>query len=353
MPAYKLSLVRVSRSIFASLLLCLLAVTVPLTVYAQTGGLANRSWQVVNSALGATTDYTLSFTISNNITLGSLNILLCSNTPLQDDSCDLPTGVDLSNAQLSAQSGITDFTLFPVASDSVLLSRTPSAVTAPLTASVTLHNVLNPSLIGSYYVRVSAYSSSNGTGTAVAYGGLAFPVTNNLAISSVVPPYLTFCAGIAIPAFNCASASGDYINFGELSTAHSSQATSQLLVATNAPNGYVMQVYGTTMTSGNDVISAITNGAGSQAGHAQFGLNLRANSVPPIGADPTGPGTGQAAGNYNNPNHYQFVSNDVIASSLEADNFRRYTVSYLVNTPSSQSPGVYASTLTYVAAGSF
>ncbi len=321
--------------------------------FAGASGLTPRTMQQLSSVPDATTDYTLQFTISNSITLGSLSVTICSNTPIEGDNCDLPAGFDLTNAQLTAQSGITDFTMFNVATNSVLLSHAAAPVTAPQAVSLTFHNVVNPTAPGPYYVRIAAYSSTNGTGTSVAFGGLAFDVNNNVQVNSYVPPYLTFCAGLTIPTFDCASASGNYVNFGGLSASRSSQDDSQLLVATNAANGYSIQVYGTTMTSGNNIIAALGNNAGSHPGNAQFGINLRANSVPPVGGDPIGPGSGQPASGYDTPNSYRFVSNDIIASSQAADDWRRYTVSYLVNVPAGQAPGVYASTLTYVGAGSF
>lgn len=353
-PVRKLRLNGASPVFFASLML--FAATLPalcLTLPVQAAGLSSRSWRGLNSAPGAATDYTASFTVSNTSTIGSLSFLLCSNSPLEEEVCDIPAGLDVTNAQLSSQSGITDFSLFLPVVNNLVLSRTPSVITAPLTVTLTFHNIVNPTDPGPYYVRLSAYSSNNATGTVVDYGGLAFAIASNLQISSYVPPYLTFCSAVVIATLDCSSASANYIDFGDLSPAHSRQAASQLLVATNAPNGYVMQVYGTTMTAGNNVISAIASGTGSQPGVSQFGINLRANTVPAIGANPTGPGTGTPVAGYDTPNQYRFVSNDVIASSPAADNFRKYTVSYIVNTASSQPPGIYVSTLTYVAAGSF
>jgi hypothetical protein len=345
---------RLKCGIWASLLLILTILPACcLPLQAQASGLNNRSWQLLNSAPGATTDYSTTFTISTNSTIGSLSILLCSNDPLQDDTCTLPAGLDVTNAQLSYQSGITDFSLFVVATNELVLSRTPSLITPPLTVTLTFHNIINPSSAGPYFVRLAAYSSTDGTGPSVDYGGLAFSITSNVQINSVVPPYLTFCSGLVISGFDCSSAAGDYINFGDLSSSNSRQASSQLLVATNAANGYIMQVYGTTMTSGNNIINSMTNDAASQPGTSQFGINLRSNTNPVIGTDPTGPGAGEPADAYNDPNHYQFVSNDIIANSPMADNYRKYTVSYVVNISSAQPPGVYASTLTYVCAGSF
>jgi hypothetical protein len=323
----------------------------PLKVEAS--GLASRSLSQLSSTPGVTTDYTLTFTISNTITLGSLSLVICSNTPIQYDTCDLPAGFDDTNAQLTYQSGITDFSLFVPATNELLLTRTPSTVVAPKTVSLTFHHILNPSTPGPYYLRLSAYSSNNGTGSTVAFGGLAFDATNNVQVSSVVPPYLTFCSAVQIAGLSCTAGTGDYIDFGNLSSKSSSQATSQLLVATNAANGYTVQVYGTTMTAGNNVINALNADTKSQPGSAQFGVNLRANSIPVVGADPTGPGSGQPASGYDTPNQYRFVSNDIIAGSSTSDSYRKYTVSYLVNVPATQPPGIYASTLTYVAAGSF
>lgn len=354
MSASKLDLTRLKHGVLAvALLILAILPACYMTLPVSADGLGNRSLRLLNSTPGATTDYTLTFTLTNTSTIGSLSILFCANSPLQDDVCPLPTGLDVTHAVLSSQGGIGDFTLFTVASNYLLLSRTPTVITAPQQVTLKFSNIVNPSSAGSYYARLAAYSSTNGTGTPVDYGGLALATVGNLQISSVVPPYLTFCAGLVISTFDCSSAAGDYINFGNLSPAHSSQADSQMVVATNAPNGYVIQVYGTTMTSGNNLINAMVNGATSSPGSSQFGINLRANTAPPIGADPTGPGTGQPTAGYGNPNHYRFVSNDTVVSALAADNFRKYTVSYVVNTPGSQPPGVYASTLSYVAAGSF
>jgi hypothetical protein len=335
------------------LLITMVLMACCLPLIAEAVDLPGRSLQLLNSAPGATTDYTLSFTINTNTIIGSLSILFCSNDPVQSDPCVTPAGLDVTNAQLISQSGIYDFSMSAPATNNILLSKTPTLITPPLSVTLVFHNVINPSATGSYYGRLAAYSSTDGTGSSVDYGGLAFAIVNNLQINSVVPPYLTFCSGLLINDFDCTSATGDYINFGELGASHSSQGTSQLLVATNAANGYVIQVYGTTMTSGNNIINPITNTANSQPGSSQFGINLRANTVPAVGADPTGPGGGQPVGSYDNPNHYQFVSNDVIANSLIADNYRKYTVSYIVNTASGQAPGDYVSTLTYVCAGSF
>lgn len=315
--------------------------------------LGSRGVEINNTYPSATTTYRFFLTLTTSSSIGSIEILLCSNSPLIEDSCTIPSGLDVTHEHIVASSGLPAFSVFPVTTNELLISWGPTVIVAPQLVSITLDDIINPDTIGSYYGRMTTYNTTNGTGPVVDSGGLAFAINANLTVSSYVPPYLTFCVGLSIPSYNCATATGSYINFGSLSSVYSSQGSSQFLVATNADNGYTVQIYGTTMTSGNNVIKALTGNAGSQPGSPQFGINLRANSVPHIGANPSGPGNGQAASGYNTSNSFRFVSNDIVASSVAADNWRRYTVSYLVNVPGNQPPGVYVSTLTYVGTGSF
>jgi hypothetical protein len=172
-------------------------------------------------------------------------------------------------------------------------------------------------------------------------------------VNATVPPYLLFCVGTTIPNFNCSSASGAYVDFGFLTPDHTADAETQLLAATNAQNGYNIRPLGTTMTSGNNIIPALATDTPSQTGVSQFGLNVVADQQPSVGADPAGPGVGTAAPGYNVPNQYRFNSGEAIAQSAHADDFRRYTTSYIVNVSKVQAAGVYASTLTFVCLANF
>ena len=110
---------------------------------------------------------------------------------------------------------------------------------------------------------------------------------------------------------------------------------------------------GTTLTSGNNTIPALAADTTSQTGTSQFGLNLAANTKPQVGAGVQGPGIGAVEPNYASANHFRFVSGEELASVAQADDYRKYTVSYIVNVAKSQPPGVYANTLTYVAVANF
>ncbi len=115
------------------------------------------------------------------------------------------------------------------------------------------------------------------------------------------------------------------------------------MVGTNAPFGYVVSTTGNTLTSGNNVIAGMSTQGPSQAGQSQFGINLRDNNSPDVGADPSG-GSGNPTANYNVVNRFKFGNNDVIASHSFVSDNEKYTVSYIVNIDSAQPIGIYNTT---------
>jgi len=315
--------------------------------------LGKRSLELSDNQPSRTSDYVLTFDLATAGTLGSVRILFCTENPIIGDPCTAPSGFDASSAVLASQSGPGSFIISPASTASeIILTRLP-ANAAVGTASFHFTGIKNPSSIGSYYARLQTYATADASGPASDYGGVVLSITNLITLSAEVPPYLTFCTGVTINGLDCANARGDFIDFGELSHIHSSSGSSQMLVTTNAEDGYTVTVSGTTMSSGNNVIDAIPSGDVSRPGTAQFGFNLRANSTPPVGSDPVGPGNGQPQPNYNQPNSFRFVSGDVILAHNSPDLTRVYTASYMVNVPALQQPGVYVSTLTYICLADF
>jgi len=296
--------------------------------------------------------YDLSFTVATPGVLGSVRVEFCSNSTLPEDSCDLPTGFDASGATILGQSGTTPFVIDSATSNSIILTHAPTAI-GPDTIDIEFGNITNPSNSTSFFGKVLTYTSADASGAYTDNGGMAFVVGGSIGISTEVPPYLTFCLGNVIPANDCSSAQGDYVNVGDMGPTYTSSGQTQLLTATNAKDGYSVSIQGPTMTSGNNEIPVIAPGGMSVAGISQFGINLRANTNPPSGENPTGPGSGTPTSGYNQPNHYRYNSGDTIASSANPDDYRRYTVSYVINVGANQPPGVYASTFTYVCLANF
>ena len=315
--------------------------------------LINDSLIINNSLPSAATTYKLQFTLTNNETIGSIDVEFCSNTPIVTFACTAPNGFSLTNSSLINQTGISGFTVSNTSNAyNLLLTRSPAqAIAEPV--SFTFTNVINPSSQGSYYVRIQTYSTSDGTGSSLDIGGIAFSINSALSISTYVPPYLLFCAADNISSYSCSSATGNYINFGDLSAKATASAESKVLIATNAKNGYTILVSGSPMTSGNNVLPALNSTTSALPGNSQFGINLVANSSPSVGANVQGPGTGSPTSSYSIPNLFKYLSGDVIASSPQVSSYKEYTISYIINISNQQPPGFYSTTLTYVATGNF
>jgi hypothetical protein len=183
---------------------------------------------------------------------------------------------------------------------------------------------------------------------------VVFAIAPGLNIAAEVPPYLRFCASVTITAFDCSTANSYLIDMGEFASSRTVAASSEMVVATNAASGYSITISGTTLTSGNNTIPALLPGAASLMGTSQFGINLRSNSNPSIGANPAGPGVGGVVSvPYSAPNLFRFQNGDVLVSSSGSSDNQKFTISYVANVSNGQAPGYYASTMTYICLANF
>lgn len=300
------------RTITAVLLLVLSVQTsAPLfTGSVQAARLTSRSLRLSSSEPGeANVRYRFSFGYTTAAAVGSVELELCSNDPFVGTACVAPAGLDAGAATLASQSGETGFSIHPSSTaNRLVLTRVPTVV-VPQLAVYEFSGVTNPDDGGSYYVRAATFSSTDATGPRIDEGGMAFMINTGFGVSAEVPPHLTFCVGITITGHNCSTASGDFIDFGQLSTASTRSGTSQFTATTNAESGYTVRLHGTTMTSGSNTIKALATPTASQTNTNQFGLNLRDNGQPNVGSNPSGPGSNAIpTTDYNQPNLYTFES---------------------------------------------
>ena len=108
------------------------------------------------------------------------------------------------------------------------------------------------------------------------------------------------------------------------------------------------------MSAGTSVIDAPPNPTNSIPGTNQFGINLVKNSSPSIGSDPEGDWANAVAStDYGISNKYKYASGDVVAYSPNVSLMKKFTVSYIVNSRGDLRPGVYTTTITYIASGRF
>lgn len=322
------------------------------TAISQAATLEQRSVRIASSTPGATTEHRFSFTIASATQLGSIEFEYCSNDPFIGTACTPPTGLSVSGAVLSSQTGETGFGIHAsTTTNRLVISRTPvSAAAQPVT--YTFNGIVNPSAPPqTVYIRISTFASDDASGSRTDSGAVVFATASGVAVDGFVPPYITFCAGVTV-ALDCSTSSGTKLDFGELSAAATRFTTSQFAGATNDESGYAVSTSGTTMTSGANTISALGSPSVSSTGTGQFGMNLRANTAPSVGAEPVGSGSTVPTSNYNNPDMFKF-QNETIASSSISTDYNRFTVSYILNMANGQAPGVYSTTLTFIAFASF
>lgn len=332
-----------------------IAAPVLTTSTAQAEQLRLRSVKISDGTASATgVIYDFSFTTYTAGPIGSVAFEVCDNYQFEPgDPCTPPGGLDAAAATLSGQTGVTDFTKHGSSTTNrLVIARPVATMVAPQPLTYEFSDIVNPDSIGTTYVRISTYPSLDGTGMETDYGTVVFATTTDIQITTEVPPYLQFCVGITIDGFNCGTATGGFVSFGELSRVQARAATSQMLASTNAPYGYSITLAGSTMTAGNNVIPAM-NGGPSIPGVSQFGLNARANSNPSVGLEPDGPGLTMPTAAYNAPNNFRFQSGEIIASSGTTDDFRKLTVSYIVNRDGQQQPGRYVATISYICLANF
>lgn len=325
----------------------------PFARHVSAGQLQNRAVKLTtNTPAAANVGYGFSFDLFTLSTVGSIELKFCGNSALFDDPCDPPWGFDASNTTIANESGITGLLVAPGSGSSdVILSRPPTVVGA-VPVSFDLNNIMNPADPGSFYVRMFTYPSTDATGPPTDIGAAALSITSDVTISAEVPPYLIFCSAATIPSLDCSNTDGNYVNLGDLSAERTSSGETQLLAATNADFGYTIRSLGSTMTSGNNILPAMQTTT-SQTGVSQFGINLRKNTTPVVGREPDGGGSADAAAGYNQPNRFRYGDGDIIAAAATVQDYRRFTVSYVVNVNKNQAPGVYVTTLTYLCLANF
>jgi hypothetical protein len=322
-------------------------------IFAQGATINDRGILLSDSRPGVPATYRIFFTAPGVPQLGSVKIEFCENSPLFDESCTAPVGFNLTSAVLAAQSGETGFSIHPDSSASVLiLSRTPAASTG-LPTVYELTGVTNATAGGSQYARFTTHQEDDASGAPLDRGGIAYSLNEDFQVTTEVPPNIEFCVGTSIPVANCAAATGNYLQLGEFSPQAPTFGRTQMAAATNAANGYSISVTGRTMVSGTNAIPALTTPTPSAPGTSQFGINLAVNSAPASGIAPFGPGAGNASSPYNIPNRFLFRPGDILASHNTPDDYRVYTINYLINISEGQPAGVYAGTFTYVALGNF
>lgn len=137
------------------------------------------------------------------------------------------------------------------------------------------------------------------------------------------------------------------VDFGVLTPVTTATATHTFSAYTNSNAGYQIKVIGDSMNNANYTISGIgSTAASSSAGTEQFGINLKDNASPDIGAEPAG-GNGAPTATYGTLDKFAFTNGDVIAEATSFSNQTNFTVSVILNIAEDSPAGYYTTELTY------
>ncbi len=305
------------------------------------------------AASAATTSYTFNFTVPSSTVLQSFEALACTTA---SGTCTTPTGFSVSSATISQPTNLGDasgWTVNTSTAGSLRLVKSGNVAAPTGAQTVVFNNVQNPTTTNTtFYLRMSTFSDAAWS-TAVDTGTVAASTANQISLTGTMDESLTFCTGTSITGTNCGTVAGSTVNFGTFSTSATSTGTSVMAASTNGSSGYSITVNGATMTSGANTIPALATQTASSIGSGQFGLNLKANATPSVGANVSGSGSGTATSNYNTADQFRFVTADSVASASASTNANAFTVSYIVNVGGAQAAGNYTATMTYICTATF
>jgi hypothetical protein len=202
--------------------------------------------------------------------------------------------------------------------------------------------ITNPGSAASYEIAFAGAFGDTGSTT------VNIITDDTVDIAATVAQSLTFSisdTSIGFGTLNAAAAryaTGDTLGSGSETEAHN------LIVGTNAANGYTMTASGTTLTCSSCGSATITSigaaNTASSAGTEQFGLRMNASG-----------GTGAVAAPYAAAG-FAFDSAafpDQVASASGATSNTTYSVRYLANIAANTEAGAYTATVTYVATANF
>lgn len=381
----------------------ILANLLPLATFgvaeAAYGQVSTRSIDMSNSVAGAaSTSYDVTFTTATAGAIEGLVIDFCDNDPIIGDACTYTSGQSTvtSSATTSAVTGPSNgtFTVYSNASPLIVLvdSTASTSVVSGTVVNFTLSGITNPNYSActggtvpncTFYARVFTYTTPAGAeantggatiGTPTDAGGIALSTNAQITITSKVQEQLSFCVytsaacttgGAAVALGNTngvLSSSGPYVD-----------KNTKYDISTNAAHGAIVRMEGGTLTSGSSTITAIGSTAtASSAGSAQFGMcnyessgsNLtmsayatyysggtcQAQTTQTAGTGSTG-GAGSATFGFNTTNTLSTYGDPISADA--AGGVSTGTIAFIANIPTTQTAGIYTTTLTFIATGTY
>jgi len=328
---------------------------------------------------GSKATHTTDFTLGTTGTVGSIEFQYCT-TPLPGTTCTAPTGMDASTVTSIGGSSATGWSLgtsgnAPTASR-LRITHTAASMSGAQqfrfgTGSGGANDYIkNPTSDNStFFIRITTFSDTAWT-TAVDRGTVANSTAQQIDITAKVQEVLNFSVGstVTAPTASCAAFSdngalalGDPTE-GTLSFAQAYDAHSYFRVSTNANGGTVIYYSGDTLKSGSNSIAASgTSAVASDVGTAQFGLAIDSADTQTgsghsftslTASSPYGTGNGTITDGGTAQFAYSTASLTTpvqIASASGTITCDTGSVRYLGNISTTTPPGIYTTTISYLA----
>jgi hypothetical protein len=358
---------------------------------ANAGQLSARKITMSDSTPGAT-GVTYSVTVTPALA-GANDVLgfvlsTCDNSPIDGDSCTSTPGTDTPNFSSAVLTGWTKdtFNTSPT-NNNVVFTRVAGQWTGGTPVTLDITGVVNPSNVnatGTFYARAYSYALAATAkafvyatpGAYIDFGGFALSAANQLNIQAKVQERLTFCVYVTLVAENCA-AGFNSIKLGDANGVLDPQHAyvnnqAKFDISTNAISGASVVMKGTTLTSGSNTITAMSDTANtSTPGSKEFGMcmyqstgsglsisapyadavNCILSDAPTQGVDGDNGATfafndGVGAGGTNN------ASGDTIATKAAGDSSTA-VLNFIGNIAWSTEAGIYQTNLTFIATGTY
>ena len=199
-------------------------------------------------------------------------------------------------------------------------------------------NTINPTTAASYTINVTGTFGDTGSVTS------NIITDDQVVVSALVPQSITFSISDNTIGFGTLLSSGPRFATGDTLGGGSEVEANNIVVGTNAANGYSLVVNGTTLTYGANTVTAIgPSNTASAIGTEQFGFRATATG-----------GSGSVTAPYAASGFaFSTSSPSQVASATGASNSTTYSMRYIANITANTEAGIYASTLTYTATPNF
>jgi hypothetical protein len=324
--------------------------------FAEAAPITSASDTMSSLTVSATSTHTIRFTTPTGANQNTDDIVITFPSDFNFSSKTIgtvtfthgaTTGLESTETLAAAPSATAWGAVFSGTQNRVLTLTAPSdgtgaAVLAPGDKIVITYdgtNSINPSTPGSYTIGISGTFGDSGDMT------VNILTSNQVDITATVPQSLTFSISDNSISFGTLTAVAARYASGTASGDTTEVEAHNVIVGTNAANGYTMTVGGSTLTSGANTISAIgSSNTASAIGTEQFGLRMTAS-----GGSGTVSAPYAAAG-------FAFDSGafpDTIASATGASANTTYSARYIANITANTEAGSYTGSVTYVATANF